>query len=421
MINDKGHITVKFSKAKLGKRNKGLAIIHDVGSDLTSSLGLKEILDRAVGKVGAHYKVDVVRIYLTDLLGKELELVSCAGFLNGEAEDLRKIPVREGFSGKAVRTKSFIAQRVTDLGNSARRALLQAHGFKVVICVPLIVKEEVVGVMNLAAKRTISLTQNDVDLFMAVGNQIAIAVNVAKLHEEIKRKKEELEFFAYTISHDLKSPSVGIVGIMDTVLRRYGEALDVNVRRYCEVVKKAADQILTLVAGINEYISATGTPSKLEKVSIQQIFQQVQDELSQELEKRNIRLLVPEEDQEILADELGMTRVFRNLINNSLKHGGEGLTKITISYHSDEHLHIFAVNNDGRAICLKDCSHLFEMFRRLPSSRQTEGSGLGLAIVRDIVESHGGKAWVESDSVKGTTFYFSVAKDTPKFAAHLPR
>jgi signal transduction histidine kinase len=247
---------------------------------------------------------------------------------------------------------------------------------------------------------------------MAVGNQIAIAVNVAKLHEEIKRKKEELEYFAYTISHDLKSPSVGIVGMMNFILQSQGEGLDEKVRRCCQSVKKATDQILTLVTGINEYISATGTPLKLEKVSSRLILQQVQDELSQALEKRNTRLLVPEEDPEIFADELAMTRVFRNLINNALKYGGQNLTKITICYHSDEHAHIFSVNNDGREICREDCSNLFEMFRRLPSSRQTEGSGLGLTIVRDIIKAHGGKAWVESDSVNGTTFYVSVAKDT---------
>ncbi|MBN1843249.1 MAG: GAF domain-containing protein [Deltaproteobacteria bacterium] len=340
MSENRKHITVKFSKAKLGRRNKGLAILHDVGSDLTSSLSLREILDRAVRKVSEHYKVDVVRIYLMDESGHQLELAACAGFCEVGTEDLRRIAIGEGFSGKAVRTKSFIAQKVTDLENAARTKLVQGQGFKVIICVPLIVNEEVLGVMNLASKRTVSLTQSDVDLFVAVGNQIAIAVNVARLHEaikikaeEIKKKKDEIEFFAYTISHDLKNPTVGIVGMMESILERYGDALDDKLKKYCKAIKKAADQVLRLVMAINEYISATEAALNMEKTDIHKVVEQIRDEVSEVLEKRSIRLLGPEGVREVMADELAMTRVFRNLINNALKHGGDSLSKIAQDRH----------------------------------------------------------------------------------------
>jgi len=407
---NKKHITVKFSKAELGRRNKGLAILHDLGSDLTSSLSLPEILERAVLKVSEHYKVDVVRIYVMDEAGHHLELAACEGFSDQGPEALRRIALGEGFSGKAARTKSFIAQRVTDLENGARTALLQGHGFKVIMCVPLIVNEEVLGVMNLAAKRIISLTQSDVDLFMAVGNQIAIAINVAGLHEEIRKKKDELEFFAYTICHDLKNPSVGIVGMMEAILDRQGDALDDKLKRLCEAVKRAADQVLALVTAINEYVSATRVDLKIEKIDMNKVVGQIRDEVSDVLEQRHIRLSGPDGVAEVMADELAMTRVFRNLINNALKHGGDSLSTIAIVYHPDERFHVFSVCNDGQVIRREECGQLFQVFHRLSVSRQTEGSGLGLAIVKDIMEAHGGKAWVESDSANGTTFYVSISK-----------
>jgi len=85
--------------------------------------------------------------------------------------------------------------------------------------------------------------------------------------------------------------------------------------------------------------------------------------------------------------------------------------KIAIGYHHDDHFHIFFVNNNGRIINEEECDQVFHMFRRLSVSRQTEGSGLGLAIVRDIMEAHGGKAWVESDPANGTTFYISISRE----------
>jgi signal transduction histidine kinase len=411
MPKNKKHITVKFSKAKLGERNKGLAIVHDIGSDLTTSLSLREILDRAVSKVSEHYKVDFVRIYLLNDAGQQLELVTCEGFCENGIESLRTIAIGEGFSGKAVRTRSFIAQKVTDLEDLERRALLQRQGFKIIICVPLIVDEEVLGVMNLAADRNVSLTQSDADLFVAVGNQIAIAIKVARIHGELEKKKNELEYFAYTISHDLKNPAIGIVGMMESLIKNYGNTQGDKFNRYCNSVKKSADQVLSLISSINDYINATQAFMHFEKIDIQEIVCQVRNEVLETLKNRHITMSISEGIPEVTADELAMTRVFRNLINNALKHGGDRLKKIVVGYYPNEQFHVFSVNNNGRAIGSEDREKLFQMFRRPSISRKIEGAGLGLAITRDIMEAHGGRAWVESNPDIGTTFFVSIPKE----------
>ena len=418
MLVDKQHVSVRFSETKLKKRHKELAVLYDIGSDLTSSLSLTEILDRAILKVREHFKVDAVRIYLMDEARESLELVAYQGMTRQQVKELRKIKMSEGFSGKAARTKSLIAQRVSDLENGARAVLLQSKGFKVIICVPLIIKDEVVGVMNLAAKRMIALSEAKVDLLVAIGNQIAIAVNVAKLYEhilkkaeEIRKKKEELEFFAYTISHDLKNPAVGISGFARLFAEKYEDRLDEKGTMYCRQIRQAAEQIEVFTRDINEYIKSKKILFNIRKTNVKRILRHIRDEISPVLEGKHIQWSEPDTIPEIMADEMAITRVFRNLIDNGLKHGGKNLSKIAIGYDQDKDFHIFSFTNDGVTMKKKDGEMVFEMFRKLPTSEQTEGSGLGLTIVKEIMEAHKGKAWLEPGSKKETTFCISISKD----------
>ena len=418
MLVDKKYISTKFSQTKLKKRHQELAILYDISSDLTSSLGLREVLDRAILKVLEHLKVDAIRIYLMDQTEQYLELVAYKGIAKHQVRELRKILISEGFSGKAARTKSFIAQKVSDLENGTRAALLLSKGFKVIICVPLIVKDRVVGVMNLASKRMISLNEAKIDLLIAIGSQIAIAINVAKLYEDIRKKteeirrtKEELEFFAYTISHDLKNPAIGVSGFAKLLAEKYEHKLDEKGRGYCNQIRKAAEQIEIFTKDINEYIKSKRISFNIERTDIKRILRHIRHEVSHKLKERNIEWSEPDTIPEVMADKLAITRVFRNLIDNALKHAGKNLTKIAIGYDQDDHFHIFSFTNDGTAMKQKDSEVVFQMFQRLPASEQTEGSGLGLTIVKEIVEAHKGKVWLESVQKKGTTFYISILKD----------
>ena len=417
MLVKKKNVTVKFSQSKLKERRKELAVLYDISNDLTSSLRLSDILDRAILKVREHFKVDAVRIYLMDEAGKILELVAYKGITKKQVEGLRRIRISEGFSGKAARTKSFLAQRVSDLENGSRVALLHGKGFKMVMCVPLIVRGKVVGVMNLASKRMVSLNEAKVDLLVVIGSKIAVAINVAKLHEgiqkqaeQIRLKKEELEYFAYTIAHDLKNPAIGVSGFARLLAEKYEDRLDEKGVMYCRQIRAAAEQIETFTRDINEYIKSKKVAFNIKKTNIRRVISHLRDEVSPVLEERRIQWSEPETIPEIMGDEMAITRVFRNLIGNALKHGGKNLSKIAIGYDQDKDFHIFSVTNDGATMNKKDCEIVFQMFRRLPAAEQTEGSGLGLSIVKEIVEAHNGKVWFESDRKTGTKCYVSISK-----------
>jgi light-regulated signal transduction histidine kinase (bacteriophytochrome) len=274
--------------------------------------------------------------------------------------------------------------------------------------------DKVVGVMNLASNQVISLDQNMIDLFSAIGNQIAVAANNARLYEDIKAKNEMIKFFAYSVSHDLKSPAIGLHGLAKRLKEKYGASLDDKGKTYCDQIMIGSENIAALVESINAFIVTKERPLNLERIKFEEVMDAIRNEFSTPLLKRQIRWSEPDDLPEIIADRLSLSRLFRNLIENSLKYGGKELHEIRVSYEQNGSFHIFSFSDDGVGIESADKDKVFEMFHRNKTSKGTSGSGLGLAIVKEIAERHQGQAWIESGTGKGTTVRISISKDLGK-------
>ncbi len=105
-----------------------------------------------------------------------------------------------------------------------------------------------------------------------------------------------------------------------------------------------------------------------------------------------------------------MLRAFRNFVDNSLKYGGERLSKIWTGYAETEDYHIFSFSDNGKGLKEEDSEQIFGAFQRNENARGVEGAGLGLTIVKEIAELHGGKVWIEPKTKKGTAFFISISK-----------
>ncbi len=243
--------------------------------------------------------------------------------------------------------------------------------------------------------------------FQAVGRDITERVQA---EEALQRSSEEIKLFAYSVSHDLKSPAIGIYGLTKLLCKHYGDALDEKAKSYCDQILKAAEQIAALVEMINVYISSKETPLNIERVKLKEILEMVRDEFSTQLNIRQIRWSQPETMPEIKADRLSILRILRNLVDNALKYGGDDLSEIGLEYRGSDEFHIVSVSDDGITIKQEDFERIFGPFQRYETARGIEGTGLGLAIVKTLAARHGGKVWVESRREKGTSFYVSISR-----------
>ncbi|MGD2126558.1 MAG: PAS domain-containing sensor histidine kinase [Desulfobacteraceae bacterium] len=232
-----------------------------------------------------------------------------------------------------------------------------------------------------------------------------------QMEEALKEGSEKIRLFAYSVSHDLKSPAIGLYGLTKRLHKDYSDILNEKGQRYCEQILKTAEQIAALVGQINIFISTKEAPLTVERLELKEVLQVIREEFSSQLSIREIRWSEPDYIPEIKADRLSIIRALRNLVDNALKYGGEALSEINIGHKEFRESHILSVKDNG--IGIKEQGYhqdVFGPFIRRKTSKGIEGSGLGLSIVREIAEKHGGEVWLEPGQDRGITFYISIPK-----------
>ena len=232
----------------------------------------------------------------------------------------------------------------------------------------------------------------------------------SRIAEDLQRNSAKLKIFAYSIAHDLKSPSIGVYGLARLLQKNFAEMLGEKGAGFCNGIMKASEHMAALVDGINQFIAAKETPLKIEAIDMKDVFRMLRDEFSARLKERRIALVEPSGVPAVRADKVSILRVFRNLIDNAVKYGGDGLTAVEIGYEESDDFHYFMVKDDGVGIQAKDSGEIFDLFKRLNASDKIEGTGLGLAIVKEIIERHKGQIGVEPGPEGGTVFKFSIPK-----------
>ena len=331
--------------------------------------------------------------------------------------DLRVVSANHSFYEVfAVKPEETQGQFVYDLGNRqwnipGLRELLEEiipknntfEGFQMEHDFPTIGRR----IMLLNARR-IPMEADETRLILLAIEDVTERV---EMEEALQKSSKKIKLFAYSVSHDLKGPSVGIYGLTKRLHKHYGDILDEKGKNYCDQILEASEEIAALVEKINVYISTKEAPPTIERVKLKDILLMVRDEFSPRLSVRQIKWLEPAYLPEIKADRLSVLRVVRNLVDNAFKYGGDDLSEITIEYEESDKFHILSVRDNGIGIRKEDFTKIFGAFQRTQTSRGIEGTGLGLAIVKEIAEQHSGQVWVEPGPDKGTNFYLSISKE----------
>jgi PAS domain S-box-containing protein len=232
-----------------------------------------------------------------------------------------------------------------------------------------------------------------------------------RAEEALQENSERLKLFAYSVAHDLKSPAIGIHGLTQRLYSQYHHTFDEKAKLYSNQILRLSEHVAALVEQVNVFIATKESSLAIEHLELKSILRTIRDEFSARLSIRQIDWLEPECAVDFWADRLSILRVFRNLIDNALKYGGDQLSKIWMGYEDSEDFHIFEVGNDGAQLNEMDSEKIFDPFQRRGSSRGTEGSGLGLTIVKEIAERHGGTVWVTLGCEREITFHLSISKD----------
>lgn len=231
---------------------------------------------------------------------------------------------------------------------------------------------------------------------------------LARYATQLKRSNQQLEQFAYVISHDLQEPTRMIKGYLDLLERRYGDSWDEEARRYVTRALEGAKRTQKMISALLDLSRIETRGQALELTDAGAVLEHTLEALSwvtKEAEAQVTHDPLPE----IMADAAQLSQVFQNLISNAIKfrHKDEP-PRIHISAQRAEGAWRFSVADNGIGIAPEQAEYIFQIFRRLHPEQDYAGLGIGLALCRSIVERHGGRIWVESAPGQGSTFYFTV-------------
>jgi signal transduction histidine kinase len=219
---------------------------------------------------------------------------------------------------------------------------------------------------------------------------------------------ENIKRFAYSICHDLKNSTIALRWFADHLADRSGHLLDEQGQTCCRRIRTASDEIMFFIENLNTYISTRECVLNIDEVDLGEIFQTVKDHFSQTAQTRGVKLSTPECSVSLRADRMSLIRALRNLTENALKHGGDGLKEISLSYVKSDEFHIISVKDDGEGLKGED-REIFELFKRGPGSKGIPGAGLGLGIVKEIAAHHGGSISIGPGPL--TEFLLSISRE----------
>ena len=225
---------------------------------------------------------------------------------------------------------------------------------------------------------------------------------------QLEATNRELESFAYSISHDLRSPLRALDGFSEILLQDYGEALDDAGRDYLRRIKSAANHMAGLMDGLLQLSRLNREELDFKEVDLTALAGSFVAELRERDPARDVVVDIAP-GLVARADPKLMRAVLENLLGNAWKFTARHeMAHIEVGADRRDDGVAFFVRDDGAGFDMRYAGNLFGAFQRLHTPDQFEGTGIGLATVQRIVHRHGGVAWAEGEVEKGATFWFTL-------------
>jgi PAS domain S-box-containing protein len=393
-----------------------LVFLNRVGRAVTSSLDLEQILETVMQEAAGVLKVEAASVLLLDEEDEELVLETVVGSRAEEVKGLR-VPLGEGVAGWVAREGQRLL--VPDVGKDPRfySSIDRVTGFTTssVLCVPLTVKEKVIGVIEAVNKIKGHFSQADVALLSSMAQSAAIAIENARLYKDLQdqmhtlqrtqaqllhtEKMSALGRLAASLTHEINNPLQSVIGCLDLAKEELAEGE--NVDEYLRIAREEVRRVAYTVGQMRDL--SRPASEKKGPTEVNALVEQVLELSRKRCNENQVEVVWrPAADLPpllLVADQI--RQVFLNLLLNAIEAmpGGGQLRVSTACTSRPARVRIEFTDN-GVGIAPDVLPQVFEPFY----STKLEGIGLGLSISYTIVERHGGHLEVESRVGEGSTF-----------------
>jgi len=295
------------------------------------------------------------------------------------------------------------------------------------VAVPMAARGKILGVMTFVwAESKRRYTQADLKLAEDLGRRAGMAVDNARLFEEVRALNEtldrrvaertaaledanrELESFSYSVSHDLRAPLRHVNGFVELLEKHATGKLDERSAHYLQTIREAATRAGQLVDDLLSFSRMGRSAMRSDPVKMETLAKEVWTELEPERGDREIAWelgpLPPAQ-----GDPALLRLVLYNLLSNAVKFTSkQPSARIELGAVEKDGQTVYTVRDDGAGFDPAYMDKLFGVFQRLHSAEEFEGTGIGLATVKRIIARHGGRIWAEAEPGRGAAFHFTL-------------
>ncbi len=381
--------------------------LYDI-SKATSTLDLSVVLNTIVqlATMSMHAKASSIR--LLDEEQRSLVVRAAYGlsqkYLDKGSVDLEKSRVdREALQGKPVAIPDVTREAGFQYPDEARR-----EGIYSVLCVPLSIRENRIGVLRIYSGEPHQFTQEEIEFVSALASQGAVAIENARTYQRLEDLEQAKSDFVFTVAHELKAPVAAIQSILRVLLEGYAGEIFAKQK---ELIHRAERRLITLQTLLRDLLALGALKgalpgTKRTEVILNGVINRAVDAVQPEVEEKgiNLKVDVPESLTTMTANEEDLDRLIMNLLENAVKYTPpKGSVGLQLRMNGKE-VHI-AVADTGIGISPESLPRIFEEFYRAQNAKEAgDGTGLGLSLVKRIVDRYRGEIDVQSKVREGSTF-----------------
>jgi GAF domain-containing protein len=233
-------------------------------------------------------------------------------------------------------------------------------------------------------------------------------LDLQKRNAELSTINQELESFAYSVSHDLRAPLRSIDGFSQAILEDYYEQIDATGQDYLRRIRSATQRMGQLIDDLLSLSRVTRSDLKQELVDLSAIALAITSDLRQSAPDRDVQFVI-QEGLRVSGDSHLLRVVLVNLLENAWKFTSrKPQARIEFGVVNDTGKKIYFIKDDGAGFDMAYSHKLFGAFQRLHSMADFPGNGIGLATIQRVIHRHGGRVWAEGAVGQGATFYFTL-------------
>jgi len=403
-----------------------LALLHSIDGAVLEARPLDAILDQALERL------------------RELVPTPRTGVLLFEDEGEGVLAAQQGLTipGLALGTRLRLRPEVTDKLRQNRCVELSlgaadadrygVHGELVraglgeFLHLPLTFGGELLGALTLSREPGVRFQPREQEIAKEVAGHMAVAVRQGRLQEEVERHareleqrveertrqlraaNEELEAFAYSVSHDLRSPLRAVDGFSRMLEEDHGERLDAEARRLLDVIRGSTRRMDQLIGDLLTLSRVSRADVTLERVDMESQAREAFLDVISHGGGSDMELdlgALPE----ARGDARLLRQVWRNLLGNAVKFSRDAaVRRVTVRGGLKDGMTWYEVRDQGAGFDPAYAHKLFGVFQRLHGEHEFDGTGVGLALVRRIVRRHGGEVEATGEVGKGAAFRFRL-------------